>query len=421
MAFVKIAIYAALLTITTPLLAAESRPVPATAVTNWLVAASSFRKAGALVSKHKYTEAKAALNSDTTNLAAPYKNLAAGFLAQLDSALKLSTNQSDPRRLEALIGLCTSLTAYEAALALQTGPSAKDSANDLKDDAMYAWRLFGSGDVKGALAEYKRRLEQEPIEFWQDYYREQIRLLEQRPAALTNAQLAMETAKEHYLKNLESQADLFGALSELTRVVAHVKTAKEAIPVYQFIFKCLARLEDESGREAWQDRFLADYKSDPEVCAMVYVDRGQKAYLRKDMNASEVFFRRVSNDYANTSLYADALFGLGLVLQEEQRYDAAIAELTRIFSSNANEDLLDRESSEDYPNYKYKAALHISECFEAKKDLKKALEYALMARDQYVFISYCKDCQLKTRQLIANRVRDLEEAVKKPVAPSAAP
>src|SRR5262249_24115317 len=147
-----------------------------------------------------------------------------------------------------LIGLCTALTAYEAALRLQTGTNGNSRANDLADDALYAWRLFGSGDVKGALAEYKRRMEQEPLEFWQDYYREQIRLLEQRPAAVTNAQLAIETAREHHLKNMESQADLFGAMAELTRVLPHVKTAKEAIPLYQFIFKCLARLEDESGR-----------------------------------------------------------------------------------------------------------------------------------------------------------------------------
>jgi len=191
----KFAICTGLLTITTALLAAESRPVSANAVTNWLVASSSFRKAGDSIGHQKFSEAKAVLSSGTTNLAAPYKNLATEYLSQLDAALKLSTNQCDPRRLQALIGLCTSLTAYEAALTLQTGTNANVSANDLKDDAMYAWRLFGSGDVRGALAEYKRRLEQEPVDFWQDYYREQIRLLEQRPAALTNAQLAIETAK----------------------------------------------------------------------------------------------------------------------------------------------------------------------------------------------------------------------------------
>lgn len=417
----KFAICTAFLVMTTHLVAAPAPQEPARALTNWSAAVSSFRKAGAFIGQQKVSEAKVVLSSGTTNLAAPYKKLAAEFLSQLDSALKLSTNQSDPRRLQALINLCTGLTAYEAALRLQTGTNANAAAADLGDDALYAWRLFGSGDTKAALAEYKRRLEKEPVEFWQDYYREQIRLLEQRPAALTNAELAIETTREHYLKNLESQADLFGALSELTRVVPYVKTAKEAIPLYQFIFKCLARLEDESGREAWQDKFLVDFKSDPEVCAMVYVDRGQKAYFRKDMTTSEAAFRKVCAEYANTSLYADALFGLGVLLQDEQKYDAAIAEYTRIFSSNANEDLLDRESSEDYPNYKYKAAVHISECFEATKDFQKALEYALMARDRYIFISYCKDCQLKTRQIIAKRVKDLEEAVKKPIAPSAAP
>src|SRR5689334_23365909 len=146
----KIAICTGLLTIATALLAAESRPVSANALTNWLTAASSFRKAGTFIGKQKFSDAKTELSAGTTNLAAPYSKLAGEFLSQLDSALKISTNQSDPRR-QALIGLCTALTAYEAALVLQTGTGTNVSASDLADDALYAWRLFGSGDVKGAL------------------------------------------------------------------------------------------------------------------------------------------------------------------------------------------------------------------------------------------------------------------------------
>ena len=223
------------------------------------------------------------------------------------------------------------------------------------------------------------------------------------------------------MKGLEGHADLFGALTVLTRVSPHVKSAKEAIPVYQLILRCLSSLGDESGREAWQDKFLAEYKSDPEVCAMVYVDRAQKAYYRKDMNLSETLFRKVSTDYAKTSVYGDALYGLGLVLQDEQRYEAAMAEYARIFSSNANEDILDLESSEDYPNYRFKAALRISECCEEMKDFRKALEYALLARDRYKFVSYCKDCTIKTRQNIEKRVKQLEQAVKEPGAPATVP
>jgi tetratricopeptide (TPR) repeat protein len=121
----------------------------------------------------------------------------------------------------------------------------------------------------------------------------------------------------------------------------------------------------------------------------------------------------VSDRYSSSSVYGDALYGLGWVLQEEQRYDEAMAEYQKIFSANLNEGLLDPESSEDFPNYKFKAALGISECFEAKKDLPNALKYALQARDRFVFNSYCKDCILRTRASVAERVARLEKAVKK--------
>ncbi len=404
-----------------PVVAAQTGTNTSRALTNWLTASSSFKKAGAFVGQGKYSQARAALSAGTTNLATPYKNLAAELLSQLDSTLKLSTNTADPRKRKVLVSLCSDLGAYEAAVRLQTWGGTNSSPEALADDAMYAWRLFDGGDTKAALAEYQRRLAKEEIDFWQQYFREQIRLLQERPATATNAQLALEAAREHYLKGLEARADLFGALTVLTRAAPHAKSVKEATPVYLLILRCLANLGDESGREAWQDRFLAEYKSEPEVCAMVYVDRAQKAYYRKDMNLSETLFRKVATDYARTSVYGDALYGLGLVLQDEQRYEAAMAEYARIFTSNANEDLLDLESSEDYPNYKFKAALRISECCEEMKDLRKALEYALLARDKYKFVSYCKDCTLKTRQNVEKRVKQLEQAVKEPAAPATVP
>ncbi len=421
---VQVGKWAALLAaaaLTTPLLAAQTGPEPSRALTNWLVAASSFRKAGAFISEEKDSQAKAELGSGATNLPSPYNAMAAGFLSKLDSALNLSTNQSDPRRLRALVTLCTDMGASAAALKLQMRSSDNASPSDLADDALYAWRLFDGTNSKAALEEYQRRLDSEHVEYWQDYYRVQVRLLQARSTALTNVQHALEVTKGHYLKGLEAHADLFGALRELTRVVPYVKNANQAIPVYQLILRCLAELGDEAGREAWQDKFLADYLSDPEVCALVYVDRAQKAYHRQDMTTSENYFRKVCNDYASTSVYGDALYGLGLVLQETQRYDAAMAEYTKIFYANLNEGLRDPDSSEDYPNFKFKAALRMSECYEATKDLKKALEYALMARDQYKFISYCKDCLHKTRQNVENRVKQLQEALNKPAAPATVP
>jgi len=305
------------------------------------------------------------------------------------------------------------LRADQAALQLQTPPGSKTPSEDSADDALYAWRLLESGDTKAALAEYQRRFAKELVEIWQSYYQEQIRLIQQRATNLSSPQFAIDLVKEHYLKGLETRADLFGALSELTRVLPLAKEPKQAVAVYQLILKCLTGLGDDEGRDAWQERLLAEHKSDPEVCARVYVSKGTQAYYRKNLKEAEALFQKVCSEYPDSSAWGDGEYGLGLVLQEQQKYDEAMVQYAKIFPSKVNEDVIDAESGEDYPNYRFKAALRISECYEAKKDGTKALEYALLARDRYKFVSYCKDCLRETRQNVENRVKKLQEAVKR--------
>jgi len=284
---------------------------------------------------------------------------------------------------------------------------------DVLEEGLYPWRLLESGDTKAALAEYERRLAKDEVEIWQNYYREQVRLIKERPGNLANAQFAIEFVKEHYMKGLETPADLFGSLAELTRVLPLVKDAKDSIAVYQNILKCLAGLGDDIGRDAWQEKLFSEHKSDPEVCVSVYLDRGKKAYYKKDLPAAQAFYKRVSSGYPDSPSWGDGQYGLGLVLQEQQKYDEAMAEYARIFPSKVNDYLLDQDSSEDCANYRFKAAIRISECWEAKKDFAKALEYVLLARDRYKFVSYCKDCLRETRKNVDDRVKRLQEAGKK--------
>ena len=77
------------------------------------------------------------------------------------------------------------------------------------------------GDVKGALAAYERKLAQEGVETYREYYKKQISLIRDRPANPTNAQHAVEAVRERYLKSLEQKPDFFGALRELTRSLPH--------------------------------------------------------------------------------------------------------------------------------------------------------------------------------------------------------
>jgi TolA-binding protein len=309
-----------------------------------------------------------------------------------------------------LIELCTQLRAHQAALQLRAKSA---SANDPADDALYAWRLVESGDLKAGRAEYARKLSKEIIETWQEYYQKQIQLLDRRATNRAEVQFAVDMVNERYLKGLEADADLFASLSELTRVMPQVKSSKQATLVYGLILKCLAGLGDDLGREAWLKKLLADFGSDVEVAAGVYVEQARKAYRDKNLKGAQVLFQKVCTEHPDSSVYGDAQYGLGLVLQQQDKCDEAIVEYAKLFPSKVNDYVLDPENNQDCANYRFKAALRISECYEGRKDFVRALEYARLANDRYKFMSYCKDCLTETRQNVQNRVQRLQDAAAK--------
>ena len=90
-----------------------------------------------------------------------------------------------------------------------------------------------------------------------------------------------------------------------------------------------------------------------------------------------------------------------------------MAEYAKLFPSQVNDYALNPESSEDCKNYRFRAALRISGCYEARKDLAQALQYAELARDRYKFVSYCKTCMQDTKESLDKRIAQLKEAVAK--------
>jgi hypothetical protein len=370
----------------------------------WQRAAAAFKSAGEFIGADNLLQVKAELAA-ATSLPAPYNQMAASYLEKLDAAVQLSTNRQDRARTRALVQLCDSLRAHRAGLYLTSA--------DREFDSLYAWRLIETGETKAGLEEYRRKLSDEIVEIWQEYYREQIALIEKHAANQTNAALVVELVRKRYLKGLEAPADLFSALTVLTGVLPHAGKSPDAVPVYQLILKCLSGLSDEVGREAWQDKFLGEFKSDPEVVAEIYCDRAMKAYAKKDWQRSQALFQQVCTEFAKSSSYGNAQYGLGLVFQEQKKCDQAIVEFAKLFSSKVNDMAIDPANSEDYANYRFRAALRISECYESKNDPQRALEYALIARDKYKFVSFCKNCMRETHQNVQNRVERLQAGAKK--------
>jgi hypothetical protein len=47
---------------------------------------------------------------------------------------------------------------------------------------------------------------------------------------------------------------------------------------------------------------------------------------------------------------------------------------------------------EEFRNYRYRACLQISSCYESRGDVPHALEYARLARGKYRYQAHCANC-----------------------------
>ena len=399
----------------TPAPADQARADSSSALTNWQAALRSFQKTGASIGEDKLDRARTELAAASTNLAPPYSTMATQFATRLASAIATSPDAKNPGRLKAMVKLCADLRAYDVALRLQ---SAASSAEELTDDLTYAWRLFEAGNTKAALTEYKHKLAEETVDTFADYYREQIRLAEQRAENLTNVQFSLDLVRLHYLKGLEEKADSLSAIQELHRVLPHARNATQAVAVVEAIISRLTDLGDENGRDAWEGKLLSDFKTQSEACASVRLERGLRAFASKDYPKALTLLRQVCAEYPDALSYGDAQYTVALALQQQGKFDEAVEEYRKIFPSKVRDYDLDPEKSDDCKNYRHRAALRISECYAAEKDFTMALSYAEQARDRYTYVSYCKNCLAENKQYLETRISELRAALGKQSPPA---
>jgi tetratricopeptide (TPR) repeat protein len=103
-----------------------------------------------------------------------------------------------------------------------------------------------------------------------------------------------------------------------------------------------------------------------------------------------------------------AQYNVGIVLKEREEYDEAIAEFFKLLSSNVDDRDPGADIMEAYRNYRHKAALRISECYEGKHDFRRAIEYALLARDKHQYHTWCGTCAKSAEDALTKRIERLE-------------
>lgn len=358
----------------------------------------------------RYDGARAELNYGVTNFPIPYNGIASQYLDKLNAALGISDPKNSNRRGE-LIELCVELRACDAVLELKADGKKKKTEPD-DSDTVSAWCLWETGNTEAALARYKRKLEAEPLETWQDYWREQIRLIELSRTNRDQVPYTIERVRQHYLKGLEIPPDYFSSLEELTLAMPAARNEAEKVALHRLIIKTLDLMGDEAGRTAWENKLLDDFKTNDEARAGVYLDRGMRAYNRGDFTNAMSLLRRVCSEYPESQAYGDAQYTVGLILEEQQNYDEAIMEYAKLFHSKVEDYARPVDHDEDYKCYRFRAALGISGCYEEKGDFLHALEYAELARDHYKYLSWCKTCMDEMKQTIKTRIAQLEERIK---------
>lgn len=376
----------------------------------WQTPMDSFKNAGELIGRAKYDAAETELSSDATNFPAPYNSMAIERLEKLDAALKIS-NAKDTNRIAQLMDLCTELRASDAALQIQLEEKRKKKAPD-DSDPESAWRLWETGNTEAALADYKRKLEAEPLDTWQNYWSEQIHLMELSRTNHNKVAFTTELVRQHYLKGFEMPPDYFSSLQELTLAMPYARNENDKAALDLLIIKTLNSMGDEAGRDAWEDKVLGNFKTNDEACARVYLDRGMRLYNKQDFAGALSLLRKIASDYPDTQAYGDAQYTVALILQQQQNYDEAIREYARLFRSKVQDYAKPVDNDEDYKCYRFRAALGISGCYEEKGDYLHALEYVELARDRYKYLSWCKTCMTEMTQTIKARVMLLEDKIK---------
>jgi len=156
---------------------------------------------------------------------------------------------------------------------------------------------------------------------------------------------------------------------------------------------------------AW--KFNVDHLADE------LASRARRAYDLGDRRTANSLWSRVHQRYPLTSSWGIATFNSGITHKEAGRYQEAIGAFGELLYGGVNDFEPSPNLMEAYRNYRHRACVQVSDCYEAIGDYDNALDYAYMARDKYPYESWCGTCLLESHGALQDRIRQLEDQVGK--------
>ncbi len=321
----------------------------------WLGSRESLRSAARLIAKLRLQEADAELSRLARDLPMPYRKQASEAIEKLRPAMKTDRTLDAYHRYANLGDVCRDLDAPRGAADLY-------------------WRAVRGhpqdhNDVSSRLAQMLIAVKADEKEFHElenivanDIYKRDLR------EALKARKEQFARSDDDILKAFE-QPGMAGfvcgvSLEDLNRLLPKAKNNAQRLAVYWRTSGELESLGDFQGRDAWEEKILREFKHDPNACAAVYYDRGERAYRAKDRAKALEMFRKVCADYRRSDACGEAWRQIGMILRRQGKYDEAIAAYRQLMPDKSKK--VDVDCLEAGP---------IACCYEAKGDFTSALEW----------------------------------------------
>lgn len=99
-----------------------------------------------------------------------------------------------------------------------------------------------------------------------------------------------------------------------------------------------------------------------------------------------------------------ALFNRGHALARAKEWDKAIEAFLALIGSDVDDRDPGEHIMETNRNYRHRAALEISRCYEAQANYAEAYRWTVRARDDHRFVSWCGTCQEQSARALSKRL-----------------
>lgn len=146
---------------------------------------------------------------------------------------------------------------------------------------------------------------------------------------------------------------------------------------------------DPAEMRRWEDRILSDFPQDIDLVAGIHVDRAQKTYESKDLDTALRLYRHLCDNLRESASYGIAQFNVGMILEEQERFEEAIGEFQKLLTSHVNDHDPTGNIMSEFRNYRARAQWEIGHCYRAMGRFDEALKAYVDTEKKYPFQSTC--------------------------------